>query len=130
MEFTRLQEYVQVVTTLLVDGFVIAFTALIIAIIVIYIVDVTQTSQAIRRNYPVIGRFRYLFEDMGEFFRQYFFAQDREEMPFNRSERSWVYRSAKNVDSTVALSALPEALTRRALSSSQIQPSPSWWKTL
>ncbi len=102
MEFTRLQEYVQVVTTLLVDGFVLAFTALIIAIIVMYIVDVTQTSQAIRRNYPVIGRFRYLFEEMGEFFRQYFFAQDREEMPFNRAERSWVYRSAKNVDSTVA----------------------------
>ena len=50
-----------------------------------------QTKQAIRHNYPVIGRFRYLFEKQGEFFRQYFFAQDREEMPFNRAERSWVY---------------------------------------
>jgi glutamate synthase domain-containing protein 2 len=67
-----------------------------------YIVDVTQTTSAIRRNFPVIGRFRYLFEDMGEFFRQYFFAQDREEMPFNRAQRSWVYRAAKGVDSTVA----------------------------
>ena len=61
MEFNRLQHYVQVVTTLLVDGFVIGFTALIIAIIVMYIADITQTSHAIRRNYPVVGSLRYLF---------------------------------------------------------------------
>jgi hypothetical protein len=30
------------------------------------------------------------------------FAQDREELPFNRAQRSWVYRAAKNIDSTVA----------------------------
>ncbi|MEO2183695.1 MAG: FMN-binding glutamate synthase family protein [bacterium] len=102
MEFSRLHEYVRIVTTLLVDGFVIGSTVLVIAIVVMYIVDITQTSHAIRRNYPVVGRFRYLFETLGEFFRQYFFAQDREELPFNRAERSWVYRSAKNIDSTVA----------------------------
>lgn len=74
----------------------------ILAVIVMYIIDVTQTTHAVRRNFPVIGRFRYLFEDLGEFFRQYFFALDREEMPFNRAQRSWVYRSCKGVDSTVA----------------------------
>ena len=78
------------------------FGLLILAIIYMYIADVTQTSQTIRRNYPVIGRFRYFFEHLGEFFRQYFFAQDREELPFNRAQRSWVYRAAKNIDSTVA----------------------------
>ncbi len=72
------------------------------AIIYMYIVDRTQNKQAIRRNYPVIGRFRYIFEKQGEFFRQYFFAMDREELPFNRAERSWVYRAAKNVDRTIA----------------------------
>ena len=46
----------------------------ILVIIYLYIQDVTQTKQAIRRNYPVIGRFRYLFEHLGEFFRQYFFV--------------------------------------------------------
>jgi glutamate synthase domain-containing protein 2 len=70
--------------------------------IFIYIIDVSQTQQTIRRNYPVIGRFRYFFEHVGKFFRQYFFAMDREELPFNRAQRSWVYRAAKNVDSTVA----------------------------
>ncbi|AWB57999.1 MULTISPECIES: FMN-binding glutamate synthase family protein [unclassified Colwellia] len=72
------------------------------AIIYMYIVDKTQNKQAIRRNYPVIGRFRYVFEKQGEFFRQYFFAMDREELPFNRAERSWVYRAAKDIDRTVA----------------------------
>ncbi len=74
----------------------------VLAVVYMYIVDITQTRQAIRRNYPVIGRFRYLFEHLGEFFRQYFFALDREELPFNRAQRNWAYRAAKNVDSTVA----------------------------
>jgi len=74
----------------------------ILAVIVMYLVDVTQTKHAIRRNFPVIGRFRYLFERLGEYFRQYFFALDREEMPFNRAERTWVYRAAKGEDNTVA----------------------------
>ncbi len=73
-----------------------------LVVLYMYIADVRQTKQAIRRNYPVIGRFRYLFEKQGEFFRQYFFAMDREEMPFNRAERSWVYRAAKDVDRTIA----------------------------
>ena len=87
-----------------ISALVLAFllAALVIAVIYMYIADVTQTKQTIRRNYPVVGRFRYFFEHLGEFFRQYFFALDREELPFNRAQRAWVYRAAKNVDSTVA----------------------------
>ena len=69
---------------------------------VLYIKDSLQKESTILRNYPLIGRFRFLFEKVGEFFRQYFFAMDREELPFNRAQRSWVYRAAKNLDSTVA----------------------------
>jgi glutamate synthase domain-containing protein 2 len=79
-----------------------AFGVGILVIFVIYLIDKTQTSQTIRRNYPVVGRFRYLFEHLGEFFRQYFFAMDREELPFNRAERAWAYRAAKQVDTTIA----------------------------
>jgi len=68
----------------------------------VYIADVTQTKQAIRRNYPIIGHFRYYFEHIGTFFRQYFFTMDREEMPFNRAQRSWVYRAAKDIENIVA----------------------------
>lgn len=73
-----------------------------LVVIFMYIVDVNQTEHAIRRNFPVIGRFRYLFENMGDYFRQYFFAQDREELPFNRAQRTWVYRAAKGIDNTIA----------------------------
>ncbi len=69
---------------------------------ILFVRDVTQTKNAVRRNFPVVGRFRYLFERLGEFFRQYFFAMDREELPFNRAERSWVDRACKGMDGTVA----------------------------
>ena len=74
---------------------------LVIRLIILYIKDKRQKESTLRRNYPIIARFRYLFEGLGIFFRQYFFTDDRAEMPFNRAERSWVYRAAKNVDSTV-----------------------------
>jgi hypothetical protein len=73
-----------------------------VALVALYILDVTQTKQAVRRNFPIVGHFRYLFENMGKFFRQYFFAMDREELPFNRAERGWVYRAAKDVSNTIA----------------------------
>jgi glutamate synthase domain-containing protein 2 len=81
--------------------FVILIGFIVLAIIVMFFIDITQTKSAIRRNYPVVGRFRYFFEHIGEFFRQYFFAMDREELPFNRAQRSWAYRAAKNIDNTV-----------------------------
>jgi len=87
------------VTSLL---FVFALGLLVLFVIALYIIDKSQTAHAIRHNFPVIGRFRYFFEELGEFFRQYFFAMDREELPFNRAERSWVYRAAKNLDNTIA----------------------------
>ncbi|WP_319380021.1 FMN-binding glutamate synthase family protein [Thiomicrorhabdus sp.] len=63
----------------------------------LYLWDRFQTEHAIWRNYPVIGRFRNLMEFLGKFFRQYLYAADREEQPFNRAQRSWVYRAAKNI---------------------------------
>jgi glutamate synthase domain-containing protein 2 len=74
----------------------------VLAVIAMFVIDITQTSDAVRRNYPVIGRFRHVFTELGEFFRQYFFAMDREEMPFNRAERDWIGRAAKGEDNTVA----------------------------
>lgn len=84
------------------NAFILMIGIMMIIAIVFYISDATQTAHTIRRNYPLIGRFRYLFEKLGEFFRQYFFSMDREELPFNRAQRSWVYRAAKNLDNTQA----------------------------
>ncbi|HKB83599.1 MAG TPA: FMN-binding glutamate synthase family protein [Burkholderiales bacterium] len=61
-----------------------------------FVQDITQKKHTVLRNYPLIGRLRYFFEKQGEYFRQYFFAGDRDEMPFNRATRGWVYRLAKD----------------------------------
>jgi glutamate synthase domain-containing protein 2 len=61
-----------------------------------YLRDITQKRHTVLRNFPLVGHLRYFFETLGEYFRQYFFLNDREEMPFNRATRAWVYRLAKN----------------------------------
>ncbi|MBX7201350.1 MAG: FMN-binding glutamate synthase family protein [Rhodospirillaceae bacterium] len=66
-----------------------------LAVSYFYLRDITQKKHAILRNYPIVGHLRYFFEELGEYFRQYFFLGDREERPFNRSTRAWVYRMAK-----------------------------------
>ena len=83
-------------------AFILVVGSVVLWAIVAYILDVTQTRHAVRRNYPVIGRFRYFFEHIGEFFRQYFFAMDREELPFNRAQRDWVGRAGGGKSNTVA----------------------------
>ncbi len=85
-------------------GYIIAalLVLLLIALFCVYIADKTQTKSTLRRNYPVLAHGRYFLEYLGTFLRQYFFALDREELPFNRAERSWVYRASKNISSTQA----------------------------
>jgi hypothetical protein len=96
MGLTALQSFLFGALEIMVAGIVLLLGLAVIAIVAIYIHDVTQTRHAILRNYPVIGHFRYLFEHLGEFFRQYFFAMDREELPFNRAQRAWCYRAARH----------------------------------
>ena len=74
---------------------------LVLGILFIFIQDITQKKHGVLRNYPVIGHLRYWFEELGEYFRQYFFSGDRDEMPFNRATRGWVYRLAKNEGGTI-----------------------------
>ncbi len=82
--------------------FVFVVGVAVLAAVVLFAIDRTQTADAIRRNYPVIGRFRSLFTSLGEFFRQYFFAMDREELPFNRAQRDWIKHAGEGKGNTVA----------------------------
>jgi glutamate synthase (ferredoxin) len=59
------------------------------------LMDVTQKNQAIKHNFPVVGHLRYWLEAIGPELRQYWVANDKEELPFNRAERRWIYASAK-----------------------------------
>ncbi len=68
---------------------------LLLGVLVLALYDITQKKHTINHNFPVIGHLRYLFESIGPEIRQYFVANNREELPFNRIERSWIYASAK-----------------------------------
>ncbi|NJB35750.1 FMN-binding glutamate synthase family protein [Croceivirga sp. JEA036] len=54
-----------------------------------------QRAHTITHNFPIVGHLRYWLESIGPEMRQYFVANNREELPFNRIERGWIYASAK-----------------------------------
>src|SRR5574343_1041189 len=80
---------------------VIGALALAILLTYWYLRDITQKRHSVLRNFPIVGHLRFFLERLGEYFRQYFFLGDREEMPFNRATRAWVYRLAKNEGSVI-----------------------------
>ena len=57
--------------------------------------DLVQKRHALRRNYPLIARIRWLFEDMRPFLRAYIVESDSEGRPFSIDERGLVYARAK-----------------------------------
>ena len=57
--------------------------------------DLVQRRHAILRNFPVVGHFRYLLEEVGPELRQYIVTSNDEERPFSRDQRRWVYASSK-----------------------------------
>lgn len=62
--------------------------------------DMLQPQQSIRRNFPLLGRLRYVFEDFRPKIQQYFVESDTDGTPLNRNERSVVYQRAKKQVST------------------------------
>ncbi|MDF3821447.1 FMN-binding glutamate synthase family protein [Leptospira sp. 96542] len=61
----------------------------------IFFRDITQKKHTIQRNFPIVGHLRYFLEMIGPELRQYWVANDKEERPFDRTERSWIYATAK-----------------------------------
>ncbi|HET7266858.1 MAG TPA: FMN-binding glutamate synthase family protein [Oleiagrimonas sp.] len=87
---------VEVVATAL----LVVLALVVVFLAVSWVRDRSQTRNAVLRNFPLIGHFRYWFLHLGEFFRQYLYSNDREELPFNRADRTWVYRACKNEEVT------------------------------
>ena len=44
---------------------------ILVSLVWMYLHDRFQTTHAVLRNFPVIGRMRYTMERLGEYFRQY-----------------------------------------------------------
>ena len=66
----------------------------------VLIYDLVQKEHSILRNFPIVGHLRYFAESIGPELRQYWVTNDKEEMPFNRDERSWIYATSKKEKST------------------------------
>jgi glutamate synthase domain-containing protein 2 len=65
-----------------------------------------QKGHALLKNFGILAQGRYMLESVGPELRQYLFASDTEEKPFNRIERSEVYRKAQNIDSASSFGSL------------------------
>lgn len=57
--------------------------------------DFLQDNHSLRRNYPLLARFRWVMEDLRPFLRSYIVEGDLEGRPYNHDERSLVYARAK-----------------------------------
>ena len=66
------------------------------------IIDMIQKKQTIRRNFPLIGRMRYLLESVRPEIMQYFVETDTQGRPINRIFRTLIYQRSKKVNDTTA----------------------------
>jgi len=72
----------------------------IVPLILMGIFDILQTKHTIRRNFPLLGRFRYALEAVRPEIMQYFVETDTQGRPLNRIFRSLIYQRAKKENDT------------------------------
>ena len=76
-------------------------TIIYFAIVLLGIYDLRQTKHSLWRNFPVVGRLRWVLEELRPPIRQYFIESDIDGVPINRQQRSVVYRRSKKLASTI-----------------------------
>ena len=72
-----------------------------ILLVLLGIYDIKQTKHSLWRNFPIIGRIRWVLEELRAPLRQYFIESDIDGVPINRQQRGVVYRRSKRVQSTI-----------------------------
>ncbi|MFT6052568.1 MAG: glutamate synthase domain-containing protein 2 [Halioglobus sp.] len=78
--------------------------------------DIFVSKHTLNRLYPVVAYLRYFLESYRVEIQQYFIANDTQERPFNREQRSLVYQRAKNVRDTIAFGTQRDLLEENYLS--------------
>ena len=74
---------------------------LVLPIVIVGFRDYFQKKHSIRRNFPVVGHFRYMLELIRPEINQYFIESNSDGRPFSREQRSVVYQRAKKERDTV-----------------------------
>ncbi len=77
------------------------FALITIVSFIVGVGDIFQKKQTLRKNYPLLGRIRYVFEALRPKIYQYFVESDLDGRPINRISRSVVYQRAKKARDTV-----------------------------
>ncbi len=69
--------------------------------VVIGCYDMVQTKHSLMRNFPFLGRMRWLMESLRPKLYQYFIESDLDGRPINRLDRSTIYQRAKQETDTM-----------------------------
>ena len=80
----------------------------VLPVVTLGVFDAFQKTHSISRNFPVVGRFRYLLEAIRPEITQYFIESDTDGRPFSRELRSVVYQRAKGVNDTIPFGTLKD----------------------
>jgi glutamate synthase domain-containing protein 2 len=80
------------------------------------IYDLFYSPHTLNRLYPVVAYLRYFLESYRVEIQQYFIANNTEELPFNREQRSLVYQRSKNELDTVAFGTQRDLMENNYLS--------------
>ena len=78
--------------------------------------DLRYSKHSLNRLYPVVAYIRYFLESFRREIQQYFIANNTEETPFNREQRSLVYQRAKNERDTIAFGTQRDLMAANYLS--------------
>lgn len=101
---TRNKILIFFITTTVILGFLslitsnltlLVLTSLSLYALILVIKDIRQTKHTLLKNYPLIGRLRWLFEDERSKIQQYFIEHDTNGTPYNREKRGDVYQKSK-----------------------------------
>jgi len=66
-----------------------------VAVIALFVHDRLQKSEPVVRRFPVLIYGRKTLVALGPLLRQYLFSDDRQETPYNRITRNWIYQTAR-----------------------------------
>ncbi|WP_077616747.1 FMN-binding glutamate synthase family protein [Caenibacillus caldisaponilyticus] len=91
-------------------GLTVALTVILVLLVIVplaffvylYFYDARQAQHAVLRNYPVLGKVRYILEKIGPEMRQYLFDHDTEGKPFSRTDYQHVVLPAKYQTSMIS----------------------------
>ena len=72
-----------------------------LGVAILFCHDFFQTSNPVQRRFPVLYWGRWVSVHLGPLLRQYWFANDLEEKPFNRVTRNWVYSTSMGKNNTI-----------------------------